>query len=147
MYGVQRMTEQLDQALLTRRAMSWLTAAFSTVALILAVAGIYGVISYTVGQRTREIGIRLAMGAEGSQVLGEVVRQGMGRVAIGAGIGLVASLAGAGVVSRILVGVEATEPRVYVVVTVLLVGVAALANYLPARRAATLDPAGVLRRE
>jgi predicted permease len=147
MFSVQRMTERLDQALLTRRAMSWLIAAFSTVALILAVAGIYGVIAYTVGQRTREIGIRLAMGASSEDVLGAVLRQGMTRVVVGAGLGLVAALAGAGVVSRILVGVDATEPRVYVAVTLLLVSVAALASYLPARRVSGLDPATVLRRE
>lgn len=147
LFGVQRMTERLDQALLTRRAMSWLIAAFSTVALLLAVAGIYGVIAYTVGQRTREIGIRLAMGARQEDVLGAVLRQGMVRVAIGAALGLVASLAGASLVSRILVGVDATEPRVYAAVTLLLASVAALASYLPARRVARLDPAGVLRRE
>lgn len=147
MYGIQRMTERLDQALWTRRAMSWLIAAFSTVALILAVAGIYGVISYTVGQRTREIGIRLAMGARGEDVVGQVVRRGMAVVAVGAAVGLVLSVAGAGLVRGILVGVDPTEPTVYLVVTVLLVTVAALANYLPARRAARLDPAGLLRQE
>ncbi len=146
-FAVNRMSEQLDDALLTRRAISWLIVAFSTVALILAVAGIYGVISYSVGQRTKEIGIRLAMGARTEDVLGQVVRQGMTLVALGSAMGLVAAVAGAGIISGILVGVEARDPRVYVAVTLLLGTVAAVANYLPARRAARLDPAGVLRRE
>jgi predicted permease len=147
LYGVQIMTEEMDEALWTRRALSWLIAAFSTVALILAVAGIYGVISYSVGQRTREIGIRMAMGAQREDVLSQVVRQGMALVLVGTSIGVGVALAGAGVVSRLLVGVNPMEPLVYVSVAAVLVGVAAVANYLPARRAARLNPMGVLRGE
>ena len=146
-YNVQEMTEQLDQALWTRRATSWLIGAFSTVALLMAVAGLYGVISYNVGQRTQEISIRMAMGAQKQQVLQEVVRQGMSLVIIGVLAGLALSIAGAGLVSGILVGVSAKEPVVYIAVTALLLAVAGLANYVPARRAAALDPMKALRGE
>ena len=138
------MTEQVDNSLFTRRAMSWLIGAFSTVALLLAVTGLYGVISYSVGQRTREISVRMAMGAQERDVLAQIVRQGMLLVAMGVVGGLVISLAGARLVAGILVGVEATDPVVYAGVTLLLVVVSGVANYLPARRAATLDPARAL---
>ncbi len=144
-YNVQTMTEQLDAALWTRRATSWLIGAFSTVALLLSIAGIYGVISYSVGQRTQEISIRMAMGAQSQQVLRQIIRQGMSLVVVGVVLGLVLSWAGGGLVSGILVGVSATDPAVYIGVTALLLAVAALANYLPARRAAALDPMDALR--
>ena len=146
-YNVQEMTDQLDKSLWTRRATSWLIGAFSTVALLMAVAGLYGVISYSVGQRTREISIRMAIGAQKQQVLGDVVRQGMSMVIIGVVAGLALSIAGAGLVSGILVDVSARDPFVYVGVTVLLLAVAGLANYIPARRAAALDPMKALRGE
>ena len=141
------MTETLDRSLWTRRATSWLIGAFSSVALLLAVAGLYGVISYSVGQRAREISVRMAVGARHGQVLTHVIRQGMGLVSAGVALGLLISLSAAGLVSGILVDVSPREPSVYLGVTVLLVLVAAAANYLPARRAAHLDPMSVLRRE
>jgi predicted permease len=147
LFGIETMAERMDASLLTRRATSWLIGAFSTVALLLAVAGIYGVISYSVGHRKQEIGIRMAMGARQQQVLHQVLRQGMALVGLGVGMGLVVSFAGAGLVSGILVGVDATEPLVYLGVTAVLVGVAALANYLPARRAAAMNPMRALRGE
>jgi putative ABC transport system permease protein len=146
-YNVEVMTAELDESLWTRRAMSTLIGIFASVALLLAVAGIYGVVSYSVGQRTQEISIRMAMGAQKQQVLRQVVRQGMWLVGLGVALGLGLSMAGAGLVSGILVGVSATEPIVYVGVTLLLVAVAVLANYLPARRAADLDPMRALRGE
>lgn len=145
LYNIRNMTEQVDKSLFTRRAMSWLIGAFSTVALLLAVAGLYGVISYSVGQRTKEISVRMAVGAQKHDVLAQIVRQGMQLVAMGVVGGLVISLASAKLVSGILVGVEATDPLVYAGVTLLLVVVAGVANYLPARRAASLDPARALR--
>lgn len=147
LFSVNTMDVQLAESLWTRKATSGLIAIFSTVALLLAVAGIYGVISYTVGQRTQEISIRMAMGAQGGQVLSQVVRQGMRLVTVGVVVGLVVSVAGAGLMAGMLVDVSAREPWVYLGVTLVLLGVAAAANYLPARRAARLDPMGVLRGE
>ena len=146
-FNAHTMTETLDRSLWTRRATSWLIGAFSSVALLLAVAGLYGVISYSVGQRAREISVRMAVGARHGQVLTHVIRQGMGLVSAGVALGLLISLSAAGLVSGILVDVSPREPSVYLGVTVLLVLVAAAANYLPARRAAHLDPMSVLRRE
>lgn len=147
LFEVGTMSESLDESLWTRRATSWLIGSFSAVALLLAVAGLYGVISYSVGQRAKEISVRMAVGAQHAQVLGHVVREGMVLVAGGVGAGLVASLAAAGVISGILVEVSPREPMVYAAVTLLVVLVAGLANFLPARRAAHLDPMAVLRRE
>lgn len=147
LYDVRTMRERLDETLATRRAATWLIGAFSAVALLLAMAGIYGMVSYSVGRRTREISIRMAMGARTGRVLREVVLQGMGLVALGALVGLVLARAGAGIVAGVLVGVSPTTPSVYLTVTALVLGVAALANYLPARRAARLDPMQTLRGE
>lgn len=147
LYAVRTMSESMRRSLWARRATSWLIGTFSAVALLLAVAGLYGVISYSVGQRTREISVRMAVGAQHGQVLAQVVRQGMVLVLAGVGVGLLASLAAAGLVSGILVGVSATDPMVYTGVTTLLLLVAALANYLPARRASRLDPMEALRGE
>ena len=144
-FNVETMATTMSDSLWTRRAMSWLIAAFSGVALFLAIAGIYGVISYNVAHRTREIGIRMAMGAQGGQVRTQVLRQGMVMVGVGVLAGLALSIAGAGLVGGILVDVNARDPIVYSTVTLLLIGVAALANYLPARRAASLNPSNALR--
>ncbi len=113
----------------------------------MAIAGIYGVISYSVGQRRQEISIRMAMGAERGKVVREVLVQGMKLVLAGAALGLVLSLAGARLVAGILVGVSSTDPWIYLFVTALLLVVAFVANYLPARRAAGLHPMGALRGE
>jgi predicted permease len=147
LYSVQTMSSTMDENLWARKATSGLIAIFSTVALLLALAGIYGVISYTVGQRTQEISIRMAMGAESRQVLAQVVRQGMRLVTLGVVLGLGASIAGAGLVSGILVNQSARDPLVYGAVAGVLLVVAAVANYLPARRAAALDPMRILRGE
>jgi ABC-type antimicrobial peptide transport system permease subunit len=147
LHNVSSMTEILDRSLWTRRATSWLIATFSGAALLLATAGLYGVISYSVGERTREISIRMAVGARHAQVGRQVVRDGMTLVGVGVVLGLVLSLAAARLVSGILVGVSATDPAVYAAVTGLLVVVAGMANYFPARRAASLDPIRALRSE
>lgn len=146
-YAMTTMADQFDNTLFTRTASSWLFGSFALVALFLAMAGIYGVISYAVGQRRHEIGIRMAMGAERASVLREVVVQGMVMAGVGLVLGLGVAVAAAGPLSSLLVDVRATEPVVYGVVAVVLLAVAAVANYLPARRAAALDPMGVLRGE
>lgn len=146
-YSVETMSERLNESLYTRRATSLLIGIFSAVALLMAIAGIYGVISYSVGQRSHEISIRMAMGAQATRVLKDVVTQGMVLVVLGAAAGLALSLAGARVVAGILVGVSAKDPTVYAAVTGLVLIVAMAANYLPARRAARLDPMRALRGE
>ena len=144
-YRVETMADKMYESFFTRRATSWLIAVFSGIALLMAIAGVYGLISYSVGQRRQEISIRMAMGAATGTVLREVVAQGMRLVLLGIVLGVGMSLAGASVVSGILVGVSATNPMVYVAVISGVLAVAAVANYLPARRAARLDPMGALR--
>jgi putative ABC transport system permease protein len=146
-FDVRTMQQRADESLWTRRASAWMIAAFSTVALTLAVAGLYGVISYGVGQRTHEIGIRMALGARRGQVLGRVMGQGLALVGVGIVAGIVTAVALAHVVAGLLVGVSATDPIIYAGVSAILVVVAAVANYLPARRAAALHPMGALRSE
>jgi predicted lysophospholipase L1 biosynthesis ABC-type transport system permease subunit len=145
MYAVRTMTEQLDRSLWVRRAYSWLFGAFALVALILAAAGIYGVISYAVAQRTHEIGIRMALGASPREVLGDVLRGGMRLVAAGTALGLAVTLAAATLLEKLLFGVSPHDPLVYTAVVLAVAAVGLLANALPARRAAALDPMRALR--
>ncbi len=145
--NVTTMSEALDESLWARRAASWLAAIFSAVALIMAVGGIYGVISYSVSQRTHEISIRMALGAQGGQVLRHVMRQGSMLVSLGVVLGLGGAYAAAHAISPVLFGVDPGDLRVYAVVTLILGAVTLLANFLPARRAAGLDPMSGLRGE
>ena len=147
MYEVRTMTEALDHSLWARRAYSWLFGAFAIVALVLAAAGIYGVVSFAVTQRTHEIGIRMALGARPQQVLGEVLASGMTLVSIGAALGLAGALLTARFLETLLFGVSGRDPLIYgaVILGVACVGLAA--NFVPARRAATVDPMRALRSE
>jgi predicted permease len=147
MYDVRTMTERLERSLWARRAYSWLFGAFALVALILAAAGIYGVISYAVTQRTREIGIRMALGATPRKVLGGVLRSGMALVAIGAALGLTATLLAARLLETLLFGVSPRDPLIYAAVILGVACVGLLANFVPARRAAAVDPMLALRVE
>ena len=125
-----------------------LLAIFAAVAMILAGVGIYGVMSYSVAQRTREIGIRMALGAQTGAVLKLAVGYGMKLVVIGIVIGLVAAFALTRVMSTLLFGVTATDPTTFTLISLLLlVAVAALASYIPARRATKVDPIMALRYE
>lgn len=147
MHDVHTMREQLDRSLWARRAYSWLFGVFSLVALILAAAGIYGVISYAVSQRTHEIGIRMAVGATPRGVLATVLRGGMTLVAAGRAIGLAVALAAATLLDKLLFGVSPRDPLVYTAVVLAVAAVGLLANAIPARRAAALDPMRALRTE
>jgi predicted permease len=145
MYGVHTMTAQLDQSLWTRRAYSWLFGAFAAVALLLAAAGTYGVLSYAVAQRTQEIGIRMALGASPGEVLGAVLRGGMALVAAGAIFGVAATAGAAKLMEKLLFGVSPHEPVVYGAGLLVVTAVGALAIAIPARRAAGMDAVKALK--
>ena len=120
---------------------------FAATAMLLAAIGLYGVMSYSVAQRTKEIGVRMALGAKRPDVLVLVVKRGMALVLIGLAAGVVLSLACARLISGLLFGITATDPLTFVGVAALLGLVAFVANYLPARRAASVDPMVALRYE
>ena len=141
------MDRVMVRALWQPRLFSWIFGVFSLVALVLAVVGVYGVMSYSVAQRTREIGIRVALGAGRGQIRGWVLRQGMRATAIGIGIGLAGAVAVTRVMEALLYGVSATDPATFGFVILLLAGTALLACLVPARRATRVDPLVALRWE
>src|SRR5262249_21196965 len=141
------MEDLLYDSVSTRRFTMLLLGGFSALALMLAMIGVYGVVSYTVAERTPEIGVRLALGAQGRYVLRMVLAQGLKPVVIGSVAGLVASLALGRALSSLLYGVTTTDPATFAVVVLLLSFAALLACWLPARRATKVDPMVALRRE
>jgi predicted permease len=141
------MGERLSDSVAPRRFQMLLFAIFATVALIIATVGVYGVLSYAVGQRMHEIGIRMALGAQANDVLRLVVGQGMRVTLIGAMLGLAAALALTRVMKNLLFNVSPTDSATFASITLLLVIVALIASYIPARRATKLDPLISLRHE
>ena len=145
--AIQSMTRVVDEATASSRFQAFLLAAFAASAALLAAVGIYGVMSYAVSQRTREIGVRLAVGADPGAIRRMVVGQGMTMAAAGAAAGLVSALALTRLMGTLLYGVRPGDPATYVAVTLALLGVALAASWLPALRASRVDPMRALRGE
>jgi putative ABC transport system permease protein len=141
------MTARVDTSLAQRRMQKNVLGLFAAMAILIAAVGIYGVMSYHVAQRAREIGIRLALGAARRDVIAVVMRQGLTMVAIGMAGGLAASAAITRVLRSLLFGVSPTDPLVFTAIAILLSATAAAAIYVPARRASRLDPLTMLRSE
>jgi putative ABC transport system permease protein len=146
-YGVTTGTRLVERLSAGRRFQTRLLALFAMVALVLATIGIYGVMRYAVAQRTHEIGIRLALGANSADVLRLIIGQGMKLTLIGVATGLLASFALSRVMTQLLFGVSATDPATFAGVAFALMGAALLACYLPARKATKVDPLTSLRHE
>ena len=144
-YNVKTMRHRVDESLASRRFVTWLLTVFAGLALVLASIGIYGVVSYLVSQGTREIGVRLALGATTHRILSMVMSQGIIIVAWGLGIGIAGALALSRLLRALLFGVGSTDPVTYAVVSTVLIGMALLGTYIPARRAAGVDPVSALR--
>ena len=146
-YDIKTMEQRLSDSLARRRFAMFALGLFALVAMLLASVGVYGVMSYTVAQRTREIGIRVALGAKTSDVLKLVVAQGMSLAVIGVGTGLAGAILVTRVMASLLFKVSAMDPVTFIAIAVLLTGVALLACYVPARRAMKVDPMIALRYE
>ena len=146
-FGAQTLSDALSASLSERRFSMEIIGLFALTALLLAGLGIYGVISYLVSERTHEIGIRLALGAQRSDILRMVVRQGLGLAIAGAAVGLVCALIVSHLMAGLLYGVRPSDPVTFVGVALLLIGVALLACYIPARRAIRVDPLVALRHD
>jgi len=145
--NVRTMDDAVSASLSPQRFAMLLLAAFAALALLLAVVGIYSVMSYSVSRRTHEIGIRVALGASRVEVLMLVVRQGLALALIGSAIGIAGALLLSRLMSSQLYGVSPTDPITFVAVSVLLTVVAVAACYIPARRAMQVDPMVALRYE
>ncbi len=145
--NVMTMDQIIDATVTDRQQQMTLLGAFAGLALVLASIGLYGVLAYAVTQRSRELGLRMALGASAMNVTGLVVRHGLMLTGIGLAIGMAASLAATRALKTALYGVSATDPRTFMSVAAVLVMVALLACWIPARRASRLDPIVVLREE
>ena len=147
LFGVKTLNEYLSASVAAPRFSSTLLSIFAAVALVLTVVGLYGVMSYSVAQRTNEIGIRLALGAQARDVVMMIVKQGTKLILIGLGIGLLGAFALTRLVASLLFGVTAKDPFTFAAVALLLALVALLACYVPAWRATKVDPMEALRCE
>jgi putative ABC transport system permease protein len=146
-FYVRPLTDFISDAIAQRRFNMLLLALFASLASALAAAGIYGVLTYTVTQRTRELGVRFALGATGTDALRLIIGQGMRLATLGVGAGLLASLALTRLLQSLLYGVSATDPPTFATVSLLLILVSLIACYLPARRATKVDPLVALKQE
>ena len=144
-FNVRTMNEVIDGSLASRRFSAELVGVFAVVALLLASVGIYGLLAYMVGQRAHEIGVRMALGAMPSTIGKMIVSRGAGLAGIGVGIGLLLSGIMAPLISSLLYGVRPIDPEVFIAVPLILMVVVLLASYIPARRAARVNPIVALR--
>jgi predicted permease len=147
MYDVRTMSQRVDESLASRRFSMLLLGLFASLALALAAIGTYGVMAYLVNQATREIGIRMALGATQQNILSLILRKGMTLALSGVALGLAAAFALTQLLRSQLFGINATDPATFVAIAVLLAGIALFASYIPARRAARIDPMISLRSE
>jgi predicted lysophospholipase L1 biosynthesis ABC-type transport system permease subunit len=146
-FDVKTMTSHLGISLLPARLAGSLLGLFGLVAVVLSAIGIYGVMAYSVGQRTRELGVRVAIGARPADLLSMVVGQGMRLAAAGIGLGLVLAVAASRLAASLLYGISASDPLTFAGIALLLGLIAFAASYIPARRATRVDPIVALRCE
>jgi predicted permease len=144
-FGVASMNDVLDRSLASRRFSADLVGGFAGLAALLASIGIYGVLAYLVAQRSREIGIRMALGARREDILRMFLHRGVVLAGVGVVVGLVFAASSASVIASLLYGVRPHDPAVFLIVPLLLFTIAILASYLPARRATKVDPLIALR--
>ena len=143
--NIRTMADVVATALATPRLTGFLLGTFAAIALALAAVGIYGVLAYLVAQRTHEIGIRLAIGADRSQVMGMILKQGLSLAAIGIAVGLAAAFGLSRLMQSLLYEVGAADPATFIIVPLVLLVVALVASYFPARRATRVPPTIALR--
>jgi predicted permease len=147
LYNVKTLNAEIDESLVQERLVTWLSSAFGVLASLLTALGLYGVLTFSVARRTREIGIRVALGAQRRDVFRLVMVRGVVLVAVGVLVGLAASVAFGRFIGSLLFGVQPTNPLTLAIVSLGLIAVALLACYLPARRATKVDPLEALRYE
>jgi putative ABC transport system permease protein len=146
-YNVNTMEKVFNQSIAEPQVITSLLTTFAVIALMLAAIGVYSVMSYSVAQRTHEVGVRMALGAQQRHVLKMILGQGLKLVLVGVVIGVTTAFAVTRVISNLLFGVTPTDPLIFVGVPLLLIAVAMLASYFPARRALKVDPIIALRNE
>jgi ABC-type antimicrobial peptide transport system permease subunit len=147
LYQVRTMEQLVSASLDRQRFLASVFGVFAGLAVLLACIGIYGVLAYLTNQRVPEIGVRMALGASGGDVMRVVLRESLGMILIGAGVGLSAALAAGRILNRLVVGMRPSEPVTVSMMIVLLVAAALFASYLPARWASRLDPITALRQD
>ena len=147
LFGIRTLDERIAISLNGRRAPMLLLGAFAAVALVLSALGIYGVLAYSVGQRTSELGVRMAIGAGRGHILGLILRHGAILTVVGLGLGLIGAFAGGQAMRAQLFGVSGSDPAIFTGVAIFLAAIAMFSCYLPARRATRVDPLAALRYE